>query len=408
MSVRVARRPAADKAESSHQNQNIVQEHVDRTISNDEKEETLKVSRVTMISEAIINYRNHHGLVSIVPHLIRLIAEPGFEGCIDDCRVFHTIFKDPKVDPIKVSERIWADHRPLVLTRLACGAMETMEEIGNTQTTKRKGAFPFFKLPGELRHKIYIDMLTPTINLKDLRGKTSDWFNPAIFCTSRQVYLESSSTIYQQQITVVVDPMAVACCRKGLHKLPEMSRFRRCWIDIDMSDPRLTEGRTINFTIYPRFFTGGVLHLLVEDLKRMKFLEELRLSCKRTVGLHDTYEDMDCFRKLKGLKKVVIEGDFNEAYVAELRNEMNKPPIDWTTQQWRKTVPRSLCSHCSSPDGDYLQVEDEPKKPFSGHTCNRFCGAASCRNAVDIATVSLIYHDRVQNWKRYQRRYNEP
>lgn len=143
MGVIVASQPAAANPDSSHQNQNPIQKHAETSVANDEEEEMHRVSRVTMMSEAIIYYRNHHGLVSMVPYLIHLIAEPGFEGCIDDSRVFHTMFKDPKLDPLKVSEMIWADHRPLVLTRLACGQLKAIGDIGNTQTTERKDPFPF-------------------------------------------------------------------------------------------------------------------------------------------------------------------------------------------------------------------------------------------------------------------------
>lgn len=261
-------------------------------------------------------------------------------------------------------------------------------------------------------------MLRPRINLKDLSGKTSDWFNPAIFCTSHQLYSESSSAIYMQQITVLVDPMAVACCRKGLHKLPEKARFRRCWIDIDMSDPRLTEGRTINHTIWGDTISAGVFHLLVEDLKRMDFLEELSLSCNRATGLLDTYEmhyfkvfgddRMDCFRKLKGLKRVVIEGDLDQLYVAELLNEMNKPPIDFTTRRWRKTILKSQCSICSQPDGRYLQIEDEPNGPLSDLADQYQPCDTSCSNASDVARLSRVFCDSVQNWKRYERKSNGP
>lgn len=307
--------------------------NVENTISNDEKEERLRVSRVKKISKAIIEYHNQHGLIPIVPCLIRLIAEPGFEGCIDDSRDFHTIFSDPKLDPLKVSERIWADHRPLVLTRLAGGPLKKIEEIGSTHSTRRNGAFPFLKLPGELRNKVYVYMLRPTVSYKDLGGKTSDWFNLAIFCTSRHMYFESSSVIYKQQITVVVDPMAIACCEPGLNRLPGKSRFKRCWIDVDMSDRRLAQGRTRNHTIHDK--PAGVFALLVIELKSMKFLEELRLSCKRAnIPCFKIFSDerMDCFWRLKGLKKVVIEGDLEEAYVVKLLNEMNKPPIDFTTR----------------------------------------------------------------------------
>lgn len=272
-------RPAADKKESSHQKQNLVPKNVENTILKDETEDMLKFSQVTKISKAIIEYLNQHGLRSIVPRLTRLIAEPGSEGYIDEYRVFHTIFINPKLDPVKVSERIWADQRPLVLTQLASGPLNKVEENGSTQTATRKGAFPFLELPGELRNKVYVYVLKPAVNLKDLSDRTSDWFNFAIFCTSHRIHSESSSAIYKQQISVVVDPIAVACYRIGSHKLPGRSSFNRCWIDGDMSDRRLVQSHRWGYNIYDK--SAGLFQLLVEDLKMMKFLEELRLSCKR-------------------------------------------------------------------------------------------------------------------------------
>ena len=94
--------------------------------------EVHKLSQVTNISEAFTSYRNHHGLVSIVPRLIRPTAEPGLESCVDDSPVFHTTFTDPKLDPTKVPERLWADHRPLVSTQLVSGPLKAIEENGST------------------------------------------------------------------------------------------------------------------------------------------------------------------------------------------------------------------------------------------------------------------------------------
>lgn len=75
---------------------------------------------------------------------------------------------------------------------------------------------------------------------------------------------------------------------------------------------------------------------------------------------------MNRFRKLKGLKKVVIEGDLEEAYATGLLGYMEKPPIDFTSSiQPRLVVPGSNCSACWEPDEDYLQVEDKPYKALS-------------------------------------------
>lgn len=250
-----ASRSAAEHSESSDQNQNIIlpsdtlEAHgsrnpdIDDSISKDQEEELQRVSRVKMLSDGVRYYRHRHGLASVVPWFVHLIAEPGLESCIDDSRVFYTLCEDPLLDPLKVAKKIWAEHRPLVLSRLACGQLEIAEIKENTKTFVPNGVFRFLELPGELRNKIYVHMLRTRISLKDLTGKTSDWFNPAILCTSRQVNSESSA-IYNQQIAVLVDPMAVACYREGLHKLPVKSQFKRCLIEVDMSVPRLVKSPT--------------------------------------------------------------------------------------------------------------------------------------------------------------------
>ena len=239
-------------------------------------------------------------------------------------------------------------------------------------TSTQTGTFRFLDLPGELRNRVYFHMLRPVACLKDLTGYTSDWFNPAILGTSRQIYYEASSIIYKHQITVVVDPMAMACCIKGLHRLPQKSRFRRCGVDIDLSDPRLTAGAQIKtLEIDPKKKVTDIIHLLVEDLKEMKFLEQLHLSCKRTTYVirprdHTGFaipifpaNTMDCFRKLRGLKKIVIEGDLGEKYVASLLKYMNKPPVNLsTTARMIGVVDKSHCRTCSWVVENYIQVTD--------------------------------------------------
>ena len=325
-----ASRSAAEHSESSDQTQNRIlpsdtleargsrNPDIDDSISKDQEEELQRVSRVRMLSDGVGYYRHCNGLASVVPWFVHLIAEPGLESWIDDSRIFHTLFEDLLLDTLKVAEKIWAEHRPLVLSRLACGQLEIAERKENTKTFVPTGVFRFLELPGELRNKIYVHMLRPRISLKDLTGKTSDWFNPAILCTSRQINSESSA-IYNEQIAVLVDPMAVACYQEGLHRLPVKSQFKRCLIDVDMSVPRLV--KSLTGETFPNSSIAWVgFDNLVEDLRSMRFLEELRLSCKWITCLEDklssswsqaiSNNNMECFRKLKGLKKFVIEGAF--------------------------------------------------------------------------------------------------
>lgn len=320
-----------EHSESADQNKNIrlpsdaLEVHGSRKLEIDDiglkarEEEMRRVSRVESISKGVAYYRHRGGLLTIVPWFVHLVAHPGPESCIDDSHVFQTLFEDPLLDPVKVAEKIWADHRPLVLSRQACGQPQTVEGKENTNIFIPTGVFRFLDLPGELRNKIYVHMLRSSISLKDLTGKTSDWFNPAILCTNRQIHSESSSVTYNQQIAVLVDPMAVACYQKGLHRLPEKSQFKRCWVDIDMSDPRLVQGHIGNCCLENPIARGD-FRQLVEDMKSMEFLEELRVSCKWFTCLEKEptscrsqtilKNSMHVFRKSKGLRKLVIEGDF--------------------------------------------------------------------------------------------------
>ena len=89
----------------------------------------------------------------------------------------------------------------------------------------------------------------------------------------------------------------------------------------------------------------------------MTRLEELRLLCKWTSFFYNRYDgtwckafsdqDMNCFRKLRGWKKVVIKGHLSEVHTNELLGCMEKPPIDFTgSRHPRLVVPRSKFSGC--------------------------------------------------------------
>ena len=307
----------------------------------------------------------------VVRNLVRIVAGPGFEKCIDECRIFRTIFEHPDLDPLTVAKKIWDENRPLVLAQLFCSSKEHSKEEHKSTSFIRRGTFPFLDLPRELRDKIYVHLLEPTVNVKDLTGQTSDWFDPAVLGINRQLHSEASIAIYGKQINVALDPMAMACYKTGVYKMPEMSGFKRCRIDIDFSDPRLTRFRHKTTQHDRRKAVQDIIHLLVEGLKRMKSLEEIHISCKRvtvsnrsstTKGDMLLFPDstMDCFRKLKGLKKITIDGDLDGAYIDDLLTYMRKIPFDWRTSCGRvRYVPRSRCLACSSPDEEYFQADDD-------------------------------------------------
>ena len=84
-------------------------------MSDEEQEELNRSVRVKSLSRGIKYYRDGLGLEPVVPEFVRHVTEPGFEDCVEESRVFHTLFENPTLDPLTLAEKIWAEQRPLVL-----------------------------------------------------------------------------------------------------------------------------------------------------------------------------------------------------------------------------------------------------------------------------------------------------
>ncbi len=246
-------------------------------------------------------------------------------------------------------------------------SMETAGETKDSMIFIRTGSLQFLNLPRELRDKVYKYMLRPKMCLKDLTGKTSDWFNPAILCTNRQIYSEAASTIYNEQIGVVVD-LEMARGKNGLRKLPWKSQFRRCLIDLNLSDPRLKLSWSTEHTYDKEKIISAMIGITVEDIYKTRFLEELHLSFRGTTDLTEThtyglfpmsdqhylnlycFPDMikGCFENVPGLKKIVVEGELDEAYIADLVEYIDNGLVD--TAPPVNIIQEGKCIICTLPD----------------------------------------------------------
>ena len=141
-------------------------------------------------------------------------------------------------------------------------------------------------LARELRNRIYSHMVEPRRSLADLTGQPSDWFNPNILLANRQIRREALEVIYEQEITVLVEPLKRSNFLTNSTKVLERLRFKRCGIEIDLSETddedidAWADASTVGFlkgTVIRRL----VFYSLVDQLNKMPGLEEVHIWSPR-------------------------------------------------------------------------------------------------------------------------------
>ena len=231
------------------------------------------------------------------------------------------------------------------------------------------------KLPSELRDIVYKNMLRPTMLLKDLTGKTSDWFNPAILRISRQINAEAAMTIYNEQIEVTVN-LSMVRHKNEVQKMPGKSLFRRCLLDIDLSDPRMKMLRK-------EMIITAMIDSVWKNMKGMAFLKELQLSFRGTTNLIKTHKHglfpldetefgwdhhfttyiVNCFREVLSVEKIIIGGELEEAYTADLRGHIREQLIR-KKKPYFDLILKDNCIHWTlSPKRPFLLWDWQPN-PF--------------------------------------------
>ena len=97
---------------------------------------------------------------------------------------------------------------------------------------------------------------------------------PAYFC--KQVTREAYPVLYGAQgINVLIGPMAIVCYKKYANKLLGRSKSRCCTVEILLNEGQLDITRHQK---QDRAFRS-VIRLMVDQLKRFPFPEELHISC---------------------------------------------------------------------------------------------------------------------------------
>ncbi|KAL9104195.1 MAG: hypothetical protein Q9163_000847 [Psora crenata] len=198
---------------------------------------------------------------------------------------------------------------------------------------RQGGIFEFTKLPGEIKNKIYSDLLRPYRHLCELTGRPRDFIEPNLLHLNKAINVEASSILFESVVTVCIGPADTILYRPALHTLAGASRFKRLAVDIDLNGPA---------TQYPRASekTGRlleVIHRASVQISKLPCLRELTLKAHWPewdwLWLNGVQYPLDicpdsylkCFYVVKGLERVNIEGDLNKDLAMELKQSMTKP-----------------------------------------------------------------------------------
>ncbi|CAF9933427.1 hypothetical protein IMSHALPRED_009354 [Imshaugia aleurites] len=287
--------------------------------------------------------------------------------------------------------------------------MNSTDEMGSTisqhQTANLLPSLKFTDLARELRDHIYSYMVEPRRALADLTSHPSDWFNSNILLANRQIRSEAPKIIYEQKITVLVEPLEESNFLTSSIKVLEGLRFKRCDIEIDLSgtDYEWPDSSTVGYH-KGATMRRQVFYHLVDQLNRMPNLEDLHIwSPKRTVSTEEGLEQQErdsgadessetdaddeldsnedpaedetlsfekfrqrddavflentigCFRQLTHTINVTIEGNLSVEDSNRILTLMNRPDILWKQEAqkgsktpWRVFAVDKIRASCES------------------------------------------------------------
>ncbi len=138
-------------------------------------------------------------------------------------------------------------------------------------------------------------MVEPRRSLAELTGHPSDWFNPNILLTNRQIRSEAQKIIYEQKITVVVKPFEESDQMTDWNKCLDGLNFKRCGIEVDLSgwndkNYPWADASALQF-LKGKMMLDWVFGPLIDQLDRMPGLEEMHFwSARRTISTDEGLE----------------------------------------------------------------------------------------------------------------------
>lgn len=199
---------------------------------------------------------------------------------------------------------------------------------------RNRNVFRFLDLPLEIRNHIYADAIE---RIKPFDSPVSHKFNSGLPLLNHQVYREASSIVYAiPDLAFCIDSFeSLTILPLKLKRAEVMPFFKTCRVDFFPINWSLLEGDG-DYDLpdhrclpYGRF--RKALSLVAKQLSTMPNVEELEIGYFSTLPITEMDykfwpDDLtDCFKVLRGFKKVTIKGDLEKSYAKQLAALMKQP-----------------------------------------------------------------------------------
>ncbi|MCJ1469703.1 hypothetical protein MMC07_008344 [Pseudocyphellaria aurata] len=191
------------------------------------------------------------------------------------------------------------------------------------------GVFRFLDLPPEIRNKVYSMLMWETSPSSFRDRKLSHHFEIAVLLLNRQITAEAIDVIYRN---LTLSLRFEFWAREWYeHCFAPWPNLRRCKIRISFEQIvalhfKGTSSWTSQF--------GPCLQGLATGLGKLKNLEVLEIKYSSLSSSVDPAsaklcpdDVLDCFKNLRGLKRVKIVGDLEKEYSLELTAAMKLPKM---------------------------------------------------------------------------------
>ena len=218
---------------------------------------------------------------------------------------------------------------------------------------RNRNVFRFLDLPQEIRNHIYADAIEPA---KPFDSQVSHRFNSGLRLLNHQVNREASSIIYAiPDLTFWINSYeSLTDLPLKLQEAEVVPFFKTCRLDFFPIHWSLLEGDG-DYDLpdhrclpYGRF--RKALSLVTKQLSIMPNVEGLEIGYFSTLPIAEMdykfWPDdlMNCFKELRGFKKVTIKGDLEKSYAKQLATLMKQP------RQARKGMGRAYGLKVPGPD----------------------------------------------------------
>ena len=323
-------------------------------ITGKESWEDARTNRIVeAIAGTIKDYYKRFGLYGFIPKLNKTLGkvlsdkEKGEISAAPGKEVLKWLWKEEKHSPTfhtEYSSGVWSKAEnilaELLIRRNDDFCANTVEQI----VPRGHGTMPFDHLPGEIRNKIYRYLVTPSRCVYELSGHRSDFYESQMLLLNHKINKEVLAVWCTIPLQIHIGEEDVALYEPSTHMVSSRLLCERLTVAFSLADDRKLVQCDLNVVgkRSPRHALGdeyllGMIHRLSFQISQLCKLQEFGLSSSRLalLGSHHSpaqparmlFPDQyfECFKLIRGLRRVDLEGDLDQGTVRHLKQLMTEP-----------------------------------------------------------------------------------